>query len=55
MADASTDSRWRLRRVQPLAIRLSHWINIPLLLIMAGGGLQIFTAYPALGPPRCSI
>jgi len=50
MADASTDPRWRWQRLQPLAIRLSHWINIPLLLIMAGSGLQIFTAYPALGP-----
>jgi len=48
MADASTDSRQRLS--QPLAIRVSHWINIPLLLIMAGSGLQIFSAYPALGP-----
>jgi hypothetical protein len=31
MAEASTEPRWRLHRVQPLAIRLSHWINIPLL------------------------
>jgi thiosulfate reductase cytochrome b subunit len=29
---------------------LAHWINIPLLVIMAGSGLQILTAYPALGP-----
>src|SRR5215471_636736 len=50
MADASTDPRWRLRRIQPLAIRLSHWISIPLLIIMAGSGLQIFVAYPNLGP-----
>jgi thiosulfate reductase cytochrome b subunit len=38
------------RRAQPAAIRLAHWINIPLLVIMAGSGLQIFAAYPALGP-----
>ena len=50
MAEASADPRWRKRRAQPLTIRLAHWINIPLLLIMAGSGLQIFSAYPALGP-----
>jgi thiosulfate reductase cytochrome b subunit len=38
------------RRAQPAAIRLAHWINIPLLVIMAGSGLQILSAYPALGP-----
>lgn len=36
--------------MQPLAIRLTHWINAPLLFIMAGSGLQIFAAYPSLGP-----
>jgi thiosulfate reductase cytochrome b subunit len=35
---------------QPLPIRLAHWINIPLLVIMAGTGLQILVAYPNLGP-----
>jgi len=38
------------RRAQPALIRLAHWINIPLLLIMAGSGLQILVAYPYLGP-----
>jgi thiosulfate reductase cytochrome b subunit len=38
------------RRRQPLAIRLTHWLNIPLLVIMAGTGLQILMAYPNLGP-----
>src|SRR5712675_544355 len=38
------------RRAQPATIRLAHWINIPLLVIMAGSGLQILAAYPALGP-----
>ena len=38
------------RSRQPLPIRLMHWINIPLLVIMAGSGLQIFVAYPNLGP-----
>jgi thiosulfate reductase cytochrome b subunit len=50
MPEASKDLRWRTRRAQPLAIRFGHWVNIPLLLFMAGSGLQIFTAYPALGP-----
>jgi thiosulfate reductase cytochrome b subunit len=34
----------------PLLIRLAHWINIPLLVIMAGSGLQILVAYPSMGP-----
>jgi thiosulfate reductase cytochrome b subunit len=38
------------RPQQPLLIRLAHWVNIPLLLIMAGSGLQIFVAYPYFGP-----
>lgn len=37
-------------RQQPLAIRLAHWINVPLLAIMAGSGLQILIAYPYFGP-----
>ena len=40
----------RRRLQQPAPIRLAHWITIPLLVIMAGSGLQIFAAYPALGP-----
>jgi thiosulfate reductase cytochrome b subunit len=46
----AADNRRKGRRAQPAAIRLAHWINIPLLVIMAGSGLQIFAAYPALGP-----
>jgi thiosulfate reductase cytochrome b subunit len=42
--------RWQGRGAQPLLIRLTHWLNVPLLLLMAGSGLQIFSAYPALGP-----
>jgi len=38
------------RRAQPWLIRLTHWLNVPLLVLMAGSGLQIFAAYPALGP-----
>ena len=40
----------RGRRQQPAPIRIAHWITIPLLVIMAGSGLQILSAYPALGP-----
>jgi thiosulfate reductase cytochrome b subunit len=40
----------RSRRDQPWIIRLTHWTNLPLLLLMAGSGLQIFSAYPYLGP-----
>src|SRR5271155_4215549 len=49
-AVVAAETRRRARRAQPAAIRLAHWINIPLLVIMAGSGLQIFAAYPALGP-----
>ncbi|MBI1815420.1 MAG: cytochrome b/b6 domain-containing protein [Deltaproteobacteria bacterium] len=46
-----TDQAARKRgRLQPLLIRFAHWANVPLLIFMAGSGLQIFKAYPALGP-----
>jgi thiosulfate reductase cytochrome b subunit len=35
---------------QPLFIRVAHWLNVPLLVIMAGSGLQILLAYPYMGP-----
>jgi thiosulfate reductase cytochrome b subunit len=38
------------RRPQPWPIRLLHWANVPLLIIMAGSGLQILMAYPMMGP-----
>lgn len=44
------NSRAAGRPLHPLPIRLAHWINIPLLAIMAGSGLQIYAAYPNLGP-----
>ena len=50
MPELSNTSEWVGRRPQPFLIRAAHWINVPLLLIMAGSGLQIFAAYPALGP-----
>jgi thiosulfate reductase cytochrome b subunit len=52
-ARAETPSRWsgRHRKVlQPIFIRIAHWLNVPLLLIMAGSGLQILIAYPFMGP-----
>ena len=50
MEATDRDERWKGRRPQPWLIRLTHWLNVPLLLLMAGSGLQIFAAYPALGP-----
>ena len=50
METTDKDERWKGRRAQPWLIRLTHWLNVPLLLLMAGSGLQIFAAYPALGP-----
>ena len=35
---------------QPWLIRLTHWVNVPLMIIMAMSGLQILVAYPFLGP-----
>ncbi len=35
---------------QPLVIRLTHWINVPTLTVMAMSGLQILRAYPYFGP-----
>src|SRR4051794_41973604 len=37
-------------RPQPWPIRLTHWLTIPALVIMAGSGLQILMAFPAFGP-----
>ena len=38
------------RPLQPLPIRITHWIVVPVLVLMAGSGLQIYAAYPSLGP-----
>jgi thiosulfate reductase cytochrome b subunit len=43
-------SATKKRRAQPFLIRLTHWLNAPLLVLMAGSGLQILAAYPVLGP-----
>ena len=43
-------SRRARRREQPLAIRIAHWCNAVFLILMAGSGLQILSAYPSLGP-----
>src|SRR5262245_27122924 len=40
----------KLRRPQPLLIRVTHWVNVPVIFIMAMSGLQILKAYPYLGP-----
>lgn len=37
------------RPAQPWPIRLSHWANVPLLVVMAGSGLEILSSYPYLG------
>jgi thiosulfate reductase cytochrome b subunit len=38
------------RSLQPLPIRAAHWLNALFIVLMAGSGLQIFAAYPSLGP-----
>lgn len=37
-------------RPQPWLIRLTHWVNVPALLLLAMSGLQILVAYPFMGP-----
>ena len=39
-----------MRRPQPLVIRITHWVNVPVLCVMAMSGLQILQAYPYFGP-----
>lgn len=39
-----------LRPTQPWPIRITHWLNVPLLAILTLSGLQIWLAYPYLGP-----
>jgi thiosulfate reductase cytochrome b subunit len=48
--EPNPNTRFRGRGSQPLPIRVAHWLNVPLLVLMAGSGLQILTAYPSLGP-----
>jgi len=38
------------RPKQPWIVRITHWVNVVLLAIMAGSGLRILGAYPKLGP-----
>ena len=38
------------KRAQPWMVRVTHWINVPVLVVMAASGLQILAAYPHLGP-----
>ncbi len=37
------------RPVQPLPVRVTHWVNGVLLVVMAGSGLRILKAFPSLG------
>ncbi len=48
--NAALITRFSGRRQQPAAIRFTHWCNAVFIVLMAGSGLQILTAYPALGP-----
>jgi thiosulfate reductase cytochrome b subunit len=45
-----SDKEFEGRPLQPLPIRITHWIAVPVIVLMAGSGLQIYAAYPALGP-----
>jgi thiosulfate reductase cytochrome b subunit len=45
MPEPSTAPRPR----QPLLVRATHWLNLALLVAMAGSGLRILAAFPQLG------
>jgi thiosulfate reductase cytochrome b subunit len=49
-SDAGANPKFKGHREQPLTIRVVHWCNVVFLTLMAGSGLEIFAAYPALGP-----
>ncbi len=47
-SDSAGGARWRrLYRHSPV-VRVTHWINFPVLVILLGSGLQIFNAHPSL-------
>jgi thiosulfate reductase cytochrome b subunit len=37
-------------RLQPLLIRITHWINVPVIAVLGMSGLEILRAYPYFGP-----
>lgn len=39
-----------MKRPQPLLIRITHWVSVPVLIVLAMSGLQILRAYPYFGP-----
>lgn len=47
MAGQATPAPQRVHR-HSLTVRLTHWINVIVLLVLLGSGLQIFNAHPAL-------
>src|SRR5207237_6867171 len=50
VVDASGSPPHRDVYEHPWPIRLTHWLNAAVLVVMAGSGLQILTAFPAFGP-----
>jgi thiosulfate reductase cytochrome b subunit len=50
MAKQQTALIRKTAREQPWPIRLTHWIAVPSLALMAGSGLQIYMAFPFMGP-----
>jgi thiosulfate reductase cytochrome b subunit len=40
----------RTRKPQPLLIRITHWLCVPVIVVMAMSGLEILRAYPYFGP-----
>ena len=41
--------RQRLALEHPALVRLTHWLNVVVLLIMVGSGMEILAAFPSFG------
>jgi len=51
-APPATAPRRRPDFTYSAVLRITHWLNVPLLLLMVASGIQILWAYPAFGPHR---
>ena len=47
---STPDTIIRVREKHPLAVRISHWINFPFMLLMIWSGILIYWANPAYWP-----
>ena len=48
--DSASERMIQIREKHPLAVRISHWINVPTMLLMIWSGILIYWANPAYWP-----